>query len=403
MSGTDPSDAATPDAATPDATTPDVAARARPLREAVIDLDAITANVRRVADRVAPAAVIAVVKANGYGHGAAEVARAALSGGAAGLGVADLDEAYALRAAGIDSRVIAWLHDPFAEFAPAIRAGIDVGVSSREQLERVADAAVAVGRPAAVHLKVDTGLSRNGVPEPEWPAVCARASELEHAGSIRVVGVFSHFANTSRDVDAAQLAVFDRAVEAARSAGLDPALRHIASSEEAWRDPDARYDAVRIGIAMYGLTPFGDGTTATALGLVPAMTLRTRVAAVRRVEPGAGASYGHLWTADRATTLALVPVGYADGLPRHASERGAHVTIRGRRHPIVGRIAMDQCIVDVGDDEVGLGDEVVVFGDPATGAPTADELAEAAGTIGYEVVTRVGPRVVRTHVGGAER
>ncbi|MDR6906724.1 alanine racemase [Agromyces sp. 3263] len=369
-------------------------AAARPFREAVVDLGAVEHNVRVLADRVAPAEVMAVVKANAYGHGAVACARAALAGGATRLGVADLDEALELREAGIEAPVLAWLHDPDADFGRAVASGIEIGVSSAGQLERAA----AVG-PARVHLKIDTGLSRNGVPESEWHDVVARAAELEHAGVISVVGIFSHFANTSRDVDAAQLAVFERALAEAERAGLRPDVRHIASSEQAIRDPRSRYELVRIGIGTYGLTPFGDGTTAADLGLTPAMTLRTRVAAVRRVEEGAGASYAHIWHAERPTTLALVPLGYADGIPRHASGGGAEVLIGGTRRPVVGRIAMDQFVVDVGDDAISVGDEVVVFGDPATGAPTADEWAAASGTIGYEIVTRIGPRVGRTYLG----
>ena len=372
-------------------------------REAVINLDAIARNVRTIAERVAPAEVMAVVKANAYGHGAVEAARAALAGGATRLGVADLDEAFELREAGVDAPILAWLHDPDADFAAAVAADVEVGVSSLDQLERAASAATATGSrsPAAVHLKIDTGLSRNGVPEAEWPAIVARAAELERAGRVTVAGVFSHFANTSREVDAAQLAVFERALERATTAGLNPTVRHLASSEQAIRDPSARYDVVRIGIGVYGLTPFGDGTTCTDLGLTPAMTLRARVAAVRQVGAGAGASYGHLWHADAPTTLALVPLGYADGIPRHATGGGAEVLLAGARRPVVGRVAMDQFIVDVGDAPVAVGDEVIVFGDPASGAPTADEWAEASGTIGYEIVTRIGPRVPRRYVGGA--
>jgi len=368
----------------------------------VIDLDAIARNVRTIAERVAPAEVMAVVKANAYGHGAVEAARAALAGGATRLGVADLDEAFELREAGVDAPILAWLHDPDADFAAAVAADVEVGVSSLDQLERAASAATATGSrsPAAVHLKIDTGLSRNGVPEAEWPAIVARAAELERAGRVTVAGVFSHFANTSREVDAAQLAVFERALERATTAGLNPTVRHLASSEQAIRDPSARYDVVRIGIGVYGLTPFGDGTTCTDLGLTPAMTLRARVAAVRQVDAGAGASYGHLWHADAPTTLALVPLGYADGIPRHATGGGAEVLLAGARRPVVGRVAMDQFIVDVGDAPVAVGDEVIVFGDPASGAPTADEWAEASGTIGYEIVTRIGPRVPRRYVGG---
>lgn len=370
----------------------------RPMREAVVDLDAVERNLRTIGARVAPADVIAVVKADGYGHGAIPIARAALAAGVARLGVADLDEAIELRDAGIDAPILAWLHDPFADFGTAIARGVELGVSSLDQLERVA--AQAGGRTARVHLKIDTGLSRNGVPESEWAAVVARAAELERAQRVAVVGVFSHFANTSRDTDAAQLAAFDRALAAADAAGLRPGIRHISSTEQALRDASARFDAVRIGIGMYGLTPFGDGTTGADLGLQPAMTLRARIAAVRHVEAGAGASYGHLWHADRPTTLALVPLGYADGIPRHATG-GAEVLIGGRRRPVVGRVAMDQFIVDVGDDSIAVGDEVVVFGDPATGAPTADEWGAASGTIGYEVVTRIGPRVRRSYLGAA--
>jgi alanine racemase len=374
----------------------------------VIDLDALRANLRTIAERVAPAHVMAVVKADAYGHGAVPVARAALDAGATWLGTADLDEALALRQAGIDSPVLAWLHDPDAAFEVAIAHDIDLGVSSAEQLqaiaacaERAASSATpnAAPRPANVHLKIDSGLSRNGVAPADWPGVVALAAELEAVGTIRVRGVFSHLANTSPESDTAQLVMFDEAVRTAADAGLAPELRHIASTAAALSTPDARYDLVRIGIGAYGVTPYDDGTTPADLGLRPVMTLRARVAAVRRVEPGAGVSYGHAWRAERATTLALIPLGYADGVPRHASGR-ARVWLAGARRPVVGRIAMDQFLVDVGDDHVAVGDEVVLFGDPATGAPTADDWAEAADTIGYEIVTRIGPRVRRTHIGG---
>lgn len=368
-----------------------------PFREAVIDLDAVRRNLRTIGERVAPAAVMAVVKADAYGHGAVPVARAALEGGAGWLGVADLHEALALREAGIDAPVLAWLHDPDARFADAIERDVDLGVSSVAQLEAMADAAASVDRTANVHLKLDTGLSRNGIAPEDWPAAVERAAELEAAGRIHVRGIFSHLANTSPDADAEQLAAFLRGVDEARRAGLRPELRHLASTAAALRFPDARLDLVRIGIGLYGVPPFGDGTTAADLGLTPVMTLRGRVAAVRRVGPGTGVSYNHVWRAERETTLALVPLGYADGVPRQASGR-AEVLIGGRRHPVVGRIAMDQFLVDVGDDEVAVGDEVVLVGDPQAGAPSADEWGAAADTIGYEIVTRIGPRVPRTHV-----
>ncbi|GAA1942105.1 alanine racemase [Agromyces allii] len=384
-----------------------------PFREAVVDLDAVRANVAALAAQVAPAAVMAVVKANAYGHGAVPVAHAALDGGATWLGVADLDEAFELRDAGVTAPVLAWLHGPDAPFADAIVRGIDLGISSIDQLRRVSDAAAhvaasaagsggasATSGPAFVHLKIDTGLSRNGVPPEEWIEAVAFAAMLEEQGRIRVRGVFSHLANTDDEADRAQLAAFDEALAEASAAGLEPEVRHLASTAAAVRLPASRFDLVRLGIGTYGIPPYGDGTTAADLGLRPVMTLRACVAAVRRVEAGVGVSYSHTWRAERATTLALVPLGYADGIPRHASSR-AEVLLAGRRRPVVGRIAMDQFVVDVGDDEVAVGDEVVLFGDPATGAPSADDWADAADTIGYEIVTRIGHRVPRTYGGGA--
>lgn len=375
-------------------------AASRPFREAVIDLDAVRHNVAALIAMVAPAHAMVVVKADAYGHGAVPVARAALAGGASWLGVADLAEAVALRDAGIDAPILAWLHDPEVDFSVAVRRGIDVGVSSLGQLRAAADAAASAGGRADVHLKIDTGLSRNGVAPEEWDQAVRTAAALETEGRVRVRGLFSHLANTSPEEDAAQLAAFDAALAAASAAGLTPEVRHVASTAGALRRPEARYDLVRLGIGCYGVPPFGDGTTAAELGLRPVMTLRGRVAAVRRIAAGTGVSYGHVWRADRATTLALVPLGYADGVPRQASGRG-EVWLAGARRRVVGRIAMDQFLVDVGDDEVSVGDEVVLFGDPATGAPSADDWGDAADTIGYEIVTRIGPRVPRTYVGGA--
>ncbi|WP_136708500.1 alanine racemase [Agromyces sp. H66] len=375
-------------------------AAARPFREAVVDLDAIRDNVAHLARLAAPARAMAVVKADGYGHGAVPVALAALAGGASWLGVADLAEAAALRDAGIRAPVLAWLHDPDAPFATAVERDVDLGVSSLDQLEAIAAAAASVGRPAHVHLKIDTGLSRNGIAPEAWAEAVAAAARHERAGRLGVRGIFSHLANTSAEEDAAQLAAFETALAAASDAGLAPEVRHIASTAGALRRPESRYDLVRLGIGIYGIPPFGDGTTAADLGLRPAMTLRGRVAAVRRIDAGTGVSYGHVWRAERPTTLALVPLGYADGVPRQASGR-ADVRLAGARRRIVGRIAMDQFLVDVGDDAVAVGDEVVLFGDPATGAPSADDWGDAADTIGYEIVTRIGPRVPRTYVGGA--
>jgi len=372
-------------------------------REAVIDLGALTANVAHLRETVGTEHVMAVVKANAYGHGAVECARAALAGGADWLGVADTAEALELRAAGIDAPVLAWLHDPDTDFGPAIEAGVDIGISSTAQLAAVARARQALADddrihgPAFVQLKLETGLSRNGISEPEWTEAFALARDLERSGDILVRGVFSHVSNTSPEDDAAAVTVFTRGLAAATAAGLDPELRHLAASAAALRRPDARFNLVRLGIGIYGLSPFDDASSAD-LGLTPVMTLRGRVAAVRRVPAGRGVSYDYTYRTHRETTLALVPLGYAEGIPRHASNR-APVSIGGATFAISGRVAMDQFVVDVGDQDVHVGDEVVLFGDPATGAPSADDWAEAAQTINYEIVTRVGARVRRTYRG----
>ncbi|MGT2425985.1 alanine racemase [Amnibacterium kyonggiense] len=360
-----------------------------PIRRARVDASAIEHNVRLLRGIAGTPEFLAVVKADGYGHGAAVAARAALAGGATWLGVADPDEALALRRARVEAPLLAWILRTEADFAEVAARGIDLGASSEAQIERIA--ATAPG--AAVQIKLDTGLSRNGVEARAWGRVFELAAELEHRGAIRVRGLFSHLANTSPEEDALAEDRFADAVRLARGAGLDPALLHLSSTAAAITRPQSAYTMVRCGIGIYGVSPFGDPDRVPD-GLRPAMTLATEVAAVRRIAPGTGVSYDHVWRADVATTLALVPVGYADGAPRAASDR-AEVLLGGVRRPVRGRIAMDQFLVDVGDDDVRVGDEVVLFGDPATGAPSADEWGAWADTIGYEIVTRIGPRVER--------
>jgi alanine racemase len=362
-------------------------------REAVIDLDAVTRNIRSLRETTGTPHLIAVVKADGYGHGAVRVARAALAGGADWLGTADIQEALAVRAAGIDAPLLCWLHPTGADFAGAIHADVDLGVSSVAQLEEIADAAGE--RTAQVHLKLDTGLSRNGVGDEDWVQVFRRARELERSGALRVRGIFSHLSNASPHDDRAALAIFKRGLDLANSEGLRPGLVHLAATAAALDLPEARFNTVRIGIGMYGLSPFGDRSSAD-LGLTPAMTLRGRIAAVRRVPAGTGVSYSYTYRTTGASTLALVPLGYADGVPRQASGAG-QVSIAGRRFRVAGRVAMDQFVVDVGDAQVAVGDDVVLFGDPATGAPSASEWADAAATINYDIVTRIGARVTRRY------
>ena len=362
------------------------------LREARIDLGAISRNVETIRRGVDGADVMVVVKANGYGHGAVESARAALAGGAASLGVVEIDEALALRAAGIDAPILAWLHGRDADFGAATDAGIDLGVNHIDQLDRVA---VSSGTPV-VHLKVDSGLGRNGSSEAECAAFFAAAAGHERAGRIRVDGFFSHLANAGREADDAQVRRFTAMLEQAVAAGLDPGVVHLAASAGALRVPDARFGLVRVGVAAYGLSPFDDASSAD-LGLTPAMQLSAEIVSVKRVPAGSGVSYGHDYVTPHETTLALVPIGYADGIPRHASGTGP-VSIGGATFAVSGRVAMDQFVVDVGDTPVAVGDRAVLFGDPLTGVPSATDWANAAGTINYEIVTRIGGRVARRYV-----
>ncbi len=364
------------------------------MRETLIDTAAITENVRHLR-RLTDSEVIAVVKADGYGHGAVRSAIAALAGGATRLGVADVSEAIALRRAGIDAPILAWLHAPGASFVEAAGLGIELGISSFDQLVAAASAATA-DRAVGVHLKVETGLGRNGIAPADAPVVFAEAARLERIGKLRVVGIFSHLSNTSADDDRAALSRFQEALALAARLGLTPPLTHIAASHAAIDLPEARLGCVRIGIGMYGLSPFADRSSAD-LGLRPAMTLRAAVAAVRRVPAGQGVSYGYTHRTDADTTLALVPLGYADGVPRAASGSGA-VRIGGETFPVAGRIAMDQLVVDVGDHPIAVGDEALLFGDPTLGAPPVEAWADAANTINYEIVTRIGPRAVRREV-----
>ena len=364
-----------------------------PFREATIDLDAIADNVRHFR-RLTGVEVIAVVKADAYGHGAAAAAVAALSAGASRIGVAEIPEALELRRQGVHARIMAWLHAPGERFEQAAAADIELGISSFDQLE-AAGAVASVDRPVGVHLKFETGLSRNGIAPADWGRVLAEAARLERIGRLRIVGLFSHLSNTSPEEDRAALARFEEGVAAAASFGIRPEIRHIAATAAAIDLPEMRLDAVRIGIGLYGLSPFDDRSSGQ-LGLRPAMTLRGSIAAVRRVRAGAGVSYGYDHRTDRDTTLVLVPLGYADGVPRSGSGK-LPVSIGGRRFRNVGRVAMDQFVVDVGDNPVSIGDEVILFGDPTLGVPSATEWADAAGTINYEIVTRIGPRVRRRY------
>ncbi|MEU4342628.1 alanine racemase [Nocardia sp. NPDC023852] len=366
--------------------------------ETVIDLDAIAHNVRILREHARDAAVMAVVKADGYNHGAVEVARAALAAGAVELGVTTVAEAVRLRTAGITAPILCWLNNSDADFATAIAADIEIGISSLAHLRAVEAAARSTGRTATVTIKVDTGMNRNGVSPIEYPQVLTALRALVDEQAVRFRAIFSHLAHadepehSNNDV---QRARFLEAIAAAKEHGLEPELVHLANSAATLTRSDLAFDMVRPGIAIYGLSPVTD---LGDFGLRPAMTFQARVALVKKVAAGEGVSYGHQWTAPRDTTVALIPAGYADGVFRPLSGR-FDVWLGGARRRNVGRVCMDQFVVDLGDNAAGVreGDTAVLFGVE----PHAQDWADLLGTIHYEVVCSPRGRVARRFTGGA--
>jgi alanine racemase len=344
--------------------------------------------------------MMTVVKADGYGHGMLETAREARAAGADWLGVATLDEAMALRAAGDTGPLLCWLSVPGEDYRPAVEAGVDVTAYTADEVEEVAAAARVLGVTARLQLKVDTGLNRGGSTRELWPVLLRAAASAEESGALRVTGLWSHFACSDEPDHPANDAQEDAFLEACAEAdalGLDPEVRHLANSAAVLLRPSSHFDLVRCGIASYGLSPAPDVVTAEQAGLRPAMTVQARLAAVKRVPAGAGVSYGHTYVTPAATTVGVVPVGYGDGVPRHASSR-AEVLAAGKRRPVLGRVCMDQVVVDLDDSDVAGGDPVVLFGPGVHGEPTAQDWAEACGTISYEIVTRMGGRLRRRYV-----
>ena len=404
-------------------TTPDYPARA------VVDLDAIRDNVRALRATAPTAQVMAVVKADAYGHGLAPAARAALAGGATWLGAAQSAEALAVRAAvGPGPRLLTWLYAPGAPFAELVREDVDVAVAAAWALDEVADGARAAGRAARVHLKVETGLGRNGITPEDLPAVLDRAAALRAEGALAIVGLMSHFAIADEPDDPSvkmQLHAFEETLRTVEAAGMPIEVRHIANSAATLTNPAAHYDLVRPGIAVYGLSPVPHLGAPGDYGLRPAMTLEARLATVKRVPAGHGVSYGHFYTTTQDTVLGVIPLGYADGIPRHASGGslgpGGPVLVGGgvddvaapgtglgttRVLRIAGRVCMDQVMIDLGPyASEQAGDVVTLFGASdglaRAGAPNAEDWAQAAGTISYEIVTRLGARVPRVYAGTA--
>jgi alanine racemase len=372
-----------------------------PAAQAVVDLDAIAHNVRLLREHAGSAQVMVVLKADGYGHGATQVARAALAAGATELGVATLDEALAIRRDGVTAPLLAWLHPPGTDFAHALTADVQVAVSSARQLGDLLDATTRTGRTATVTVKVDTGLSRNGAGSAEFALLLPVLARARTDDAIRLRGIMSHLAcgdDPDSPVNDIQAQRFSELRTQAREAGVEFEVAHLCNSPAAMTRPDLAYDMVRPGIAVYGQTPIaarGD------MGLRPAMTLKCPVALIRSIKAGDGVSYGHTWIADRDTTVALLPIGYGDGVFRSLGGR-IDVLINGRRRRSVGRICMDQFVVDLGPGpaDVAEGDDAILFGSGAHGEQTAQDWAELLDTINYEVVTSPRGRITRTYRGG---
>jgi alanine racemase len=369
--------------------------------EALIDLGAIKDNVAALVRRVAGVQVMAVVKADGYGHGMIPAATAAVAGGATWLGVNHVAEALDLRRAGLTVPVLCLLAVPGAPHEDAIRHDVDLSAGSAGLVRDVTAAAKRAGRPARLHLKADTGMSRGGATAADWPGLVDAALAAQAAGLARVVGLWSHLA--CADIPghpsiAPQVEAFRNAVEIAERAGARPEVRHLANSAATLTLPPTWLDLVRPGGAVVGLSTLPGGAPGW---LRPAMTVGTELVLVKRVGAGTGVSYGHRYVTESEATLGLVPLGYAEGIPRSATNI-AQVLVRGRRWTISGSVCMNQFVVDFGDAPVEVGDQVVLFGPGNAGEPTAQDWADALGTISYEIVTRFAGRVPRRYLGLTE-
>lgn len=371
---------------------------------ALVDLEALAGNLRAIRSRLDGEKILAVVKADAYGHGLVPCARAALAEGAHYLGVAQLAEALDLRRAiGSQPRILAWIYAPSDDLAPAVAAEIDLTISSFAALDAVADAARRENTTAAIHLKVDTAMSRGGFPLDAIGEAARAARALEQAGLVRVVGLWSHLARADEpgsDLTATQVARFEEARAAVARAGVDIELHHLAASSGILWHPETHYDMVRPGIVMYGISPAPEVATAAELGLTAVMTLSAPVILDREVPAGTGVSYGHTAHTSAPATLGLVPLGYGDGIPRAASNR-APLVVAGERTHVLGRVCMDQCVIEL-PASARVGEKAILFGDAAAGLPTADDWGAACDTIGYEIVTRLGSRVERVYTGGAQ-
>ena len=358
----------------------------------------ISHNVAIVAQRTAPVQVWAVVKANGYGHGAIQVANAALAGGATGLCVAIVDDGVALRRAGITAPILLLSEQP-AELADLIVGyQLTPTVTTTRGAAVLAAAASAADQTIKVHIKVDTGMHRVGVAPNE---VVSLASFISSYESLTIEGVYTHFAvadDPSHPANASQLSAFNAVLDGLSSRGINPPLVHAANSAAALANEPSRFTMVRLGIAMYGLRP-GPGVAELCAGLIPAMSIKARVSAVRWVEPGDAVSYGLVRPLTKGSLIATVPIGYADGVPRALGRTNIQVLLNGVPRSFAGTITMDQLMIDCeSDSSVMVGDEVVLIGKQGEHSVTADDWAEALGTIGYEIVCGISPRIFRRYL-----
>jgi alanine racemase len=369
--------------------------------ETLIDLDAVKGNVTALRQHANGAALMAVVKSDGYGHGMIPTARAALAGGASWLGVVTVQEALALRGAGLTAPVLCLMGVPGSAHEEAVRHEVDLSAGTAGLVEELAAAARRAGRPARLHLKADTGMSRGGATARAWPDVVGAALAAEASGDAAIIGIFSHLACADMPGHpsiGAQIAAFRDAVALAEKAGAKPEVRHLANTPATLTLPQTWFDLVRTGGGVFGLSTLPGGPPGW---LRPAMTVRARLIQVKQVPAGSGVSYGHRYITPGPSTLGLVPLGYADGVPRGAFGL-AEVYVRGRRRAIAGTVCMNQFVVDFGDEAAREGDEVVLFGPGDAGEPTPQDWADALGTISYEIVTRFGGRTPRSYSGVAD-
>ena len=366
---------------------------------AEINLNAIESNLKFIKGKT-NAQLLAVVKADAYGHGLIPISKSAIEAGANWLGTALLEEAVTLRENGIKVPIIAWLTPCGEDFKSAINLNIDLSISSLEVLNEIIDSSAQLGKKPRLHIEIDTGMSRGGVGD-DWDSFVGEVSKLVKDDKISLVGVWSHFARADEPLEkmnSQQLSIFTDRVTKLINSGIKPEFLHIANSAAALTFKDAHKNIIRWGIGLYGLSPdvnyMGDSIS---IGLKPAMKLKAKLNLVKKVKAGSTVGYGATAVVNEDTKLGVVTLGYADGIPRNANNL-AGVFACGKRAPLIGRVSMDQFVVNLGIESLAkTGDEVIVFGAGNDGEYTIDEWAKACGTINYEIVTRIGPRVPRIY------